>query len=114
MSPQPIGIDAKQEHRLIGANLRFERNSVSACGANIQVLSVEANKYSADEFLQAYHIRPDQIGLVAPVIEYSFVSHGLSAICGSPEAFEIMSDGKDAVLDVANDYLHLTKVKISN
>jgi hypothetical protein len=113
MTPQPIGINAKQEHKLIGTTLELSTNSVSACGASIQITSVEATAYSADEFRQEYRIRPDQIGLVAPLTKYSFLSHRFTALCGSPEAFEVISDGKNAVLDVANDYFHLIKVKIS-
>jgi hypothetical protein len=111
MASLPIGINAKQERTLIGTTLDMRTASVSACGTSIQITSVEATTYSGDAFLQDYRVRPDQIGLGVPVTEYSFISHGLTAICGSPEAFDIISDGKNVVLDVANDYLRLTRVK---
>ncbi len=111
MAAPPVGINAKQENKLIGEILDIRTTSVSACGTSIQITSIEATTYSSDAFLQEYRIRPDQIGLVAPLTEYSFISHGLTAICGSPQAFVIVSDGKNAVLDIANDYFHLNKVK---
>jgi hypothetical protein len=113
MTPQPIGLSAEQEKKLIGKRLDVESTSVSACGTRIQITSVESTAYSAEGFLEKYRIRPDQIDLVAPLTNYSFSSRGLTAICGSPEAFDIISDGRNAVLENANDYFHLSKLAVA-
>jgi hypothetical protein len=110
MTPQPIGLSAEQEKKLVGNRVDIESTSVSACGTRIQITSIKATTYSAKDFLEEYQIRPDEIGLVAPLTNYSFSSQGLTAICGSPEAFDIISDGRNAVFENANDYFHLSRI----
>ena len=56
MTPQPIGLNSRQEKMLLGQVLDIESTSITACGLRVHIDSVQETKYSADAFLEKYLI----------------------------------------------------------
>jgi len=111
MTPQPIGLSTKQERMLIGQVIVIKSTSITACGKSFHLNSIEEETYAADSFLQRYGVRPDQIGLKAPVTELSFSFPPSTAICGNSEGFVLLTDGHHAAFEDGNEYFRLSRTE---
>ena len=90
--------------------LTLAPTALTACGKRVSYESVSQQTYSADSFLQRYGIRPDQVGLNAPITELLFNFPPPRMVCGNSEGLVLLTDGHHAALEDGNDYFRLTKV----
>lgn len=109
---QPVGLDAKQEGAIIGLVVKVSPSQLAVCGRDIPITSVNVDHLTSSDFLAKYNFTPNLIGLSdADILDISLNKLHSTKACGEfadPGTHLLISKG-DAIVEVGNDYFHLTK-----
>jgi len=112
---QPVGLDASQEKFIRSLRLRYTPDRIEVCGKNITIQSIKLESLTSARFLQRYNLPPDLIGFGAsPIVEVSINPPSSMNTCGpyeNPGVHAFIGQNKHVVIEVANDYFPLVKMK---
>jgi hypothetical protein len=109
---QPVGLDAKQEGAIVGQVIKVSPSQFAVCGKDVPITSVKVDHLTSSDFLAKYNFTPNLIGLGdANILDISLNKLHSAKACGEfadPGTHLLISKGH-AVVEVGNDYFHLTK-----
>jgi hypothetical protein len=109
---QPVGLDAKQEGAIVGLVIKVSPSKLAVCGKDVPITSVKVDHLTSSDFLAKYNLTPNLIGLGdANILDISLNKLHSTKACGEfadPGTHLLISKGH-AVVEVGNDYFHLTK-----
>lgn len=109
---QPVGLDAEQEGAIIGLVIKVSPSQIAVCGKDVPITSIKVDHLTSSDFLAKYNFTPNLIGLSdADILDISLNKLHSTNACGEfadPGTHLLISDGH-AVVEVGNDYFHLTK-----
>ena len=109
---QPVGLDAQQEDRINGLNIRLAPDHIEVCGKNVSIKSIDVDQLTRDEFLRKYNFLPNVIGLKAnSIVEVSINSLHSTSACGDFEdaGSHLFIGDRHVVIEVGNDYFPLQR-----
>ena len=109
---QPVGLDAKQEGAIVGLVIKVSPSQITVCGKDVPITSVKVDHLTSSDFLAKYNFTPNLIGLSdVDILDISLNKLHSTKACGEfadPGTHLLISKGH-AVVEVGNDYFHLTK-----
>jgi hypothetical protein len=109
---QPVGLDAKQEGAITGLVIKVSPSQLAVCGRDVPITSINVAHLTSSDFLAKYNFTPNLIGLSdADILDISLNKLHSTKACGEfadPGTHLLISKGH-AVVEVGNDYFHLTK-----
>ena len=109
---QPVGLDAKQEEAITGLIIKVSPSQLAVCSKEIPIKSVDVEHLTDDDFLAKYNFTPNRIGFSdANILDINLNKLRSTNACGEfadPGTHLLISKG-NAVVEVGNDYFHLTK-----
>lgn len=109
---QPIGLDAKQEGKIIGLIIEISRDQIAVCGKEIQIKSIDVERLTNDKFLAKYNFTPNRIGFSdKDVIDVTLNKLHSTKACGefADPGTNLFISNRHAVVEIGNDYFQLTR-----
>jgi len=110
---QPVGLDAGDEHSLMGLAIDYTSNALRVCGQTFRIRTVRVEQLPDAAFLSKYGFLPARIGIAGDsVVDIQINLYHQTKACGDfadPGTHLLLGDHA-AAIEVGNDYFRLERL----